>query len=98
MRTQLEVILSLTDQVQAAIDNGEWQQAHALETERRAALEKLLEGNADGSEVGLALGALDERNQRLIGLVEHHKRRVLREATTVKTGHAGAAAYAEAVS
>lgn len=95
MRTQLEIILSLTDQVQAAIDSGEWQQAHALETERRAALEQLIEVSGAGGGNGAALAAIEERNLRLIGLVEHHKRRVLREATTVNTGHAAAAAYAE---
>jgi hypothetical protein len=95
MRAQLEVILSLTDQVQAAIDEGEWQQAHGLEIERRAALERLIEANGVGADGGVVLAALEERNQRLIGLVEHHKRRVLREAATVKTGHAVAAAYAE---
>jgi ribosome-associated protein YbcJ (S4-like RNA binding protein) len=97
MRTQLETILSLTDQVQAAIDSGEWQQAHALETERRTALEQLIEESGVGADGGTALAALEERNLRLIGLVEHHKRRVLREATTVNTGHAAAAAYAETV-
>jgi hypothetical protein len=97
MRTQLETILSLTDRVQAAIDGGEWQQAHALETERRTALEQLIEESGTGADSGTALAALEERNRRLIGLVEHHKRRVLREATTVNTGHAAAAAYAEAV-
>lgn len=95
MRTQLESILSLTDQVQAAIDSGEWQQAHALETERRAALEKLIEENGIGADGGAALAALEERNLRMIGLVEHHKRSVVREATTVKSGHAAAAAYAD---
>lgn len=95
MHTQLQTILSLTDQVQAAIDNGEWQQAHALETERRAALEELIEKNGVGADNGAALVAIEERNLRLIGLVEHHKRRIVREATTVRSGHAAAAAYAE---
>ncbi len=39
--------------------------------------------------------ALEARNHRLIGLVEHHKRRVLREAAVARTGHDGAAAYAD---
>ena len=92
MTTALDALLDLTDRVQAAIDSGDWQQANDLETERRAQLEKLV-AEQTAMDVRSVLGALAERTHRLIGLVEHHRRRVLREATTVTAGHAAAARY-----
>ena len=93
MQGKLNAILELTDQVQAAIDVGDWQRAQALETERRAALERLVAECGMGADLPSALTALEQGNRRLIGLVEHHKRRVLREAATVRTSHAGVSAY-----
>jgi isocitrate dehydrogenase kinase/phosphatase len=87
-------LLELTDRVQAAIDAGDWQQASELETERRAQLEKLV-AEQTAQDVRSALDAIAQRTRRLIGLVEHHRRRVLREATTVTAGHAAAARYVE---
>jgi predicted NBD/HSP70 family sugar kinase len=94
--TTLDVLLDLTDRVQAAIDSGDWQQANALEVERRGKLEELVAGGGNSAEIAAILTDLRDRNYRLVGLVEHHRRRVLREATMVSTGHAGAARYAEA--
>jgi len=93
MEAMLRVILELTDQVQAAIDAGDWQRAQSLETERRAGLERLVAEHATRADLGTALTALAQGSHRLIGLVEHHKRRVLREAATVRTSHAGVSAY-----
>jgi isocitrate dehydrogenase kinase/phosphatase len=92
--TALDTLLELTDRVQAAIDAGDWQQASELESERRAQLEKLV-AEQTAQDVRSALDALAQRTHRLIGLVEHHRRRVLREATTVTAGHAAAARYVE---
>jgi len=94
--TTLGSILELTDEVQTAIDAGEWQRASELEAERRAQLERLVAEHGRSAEVVPTLTVLEQRNYQLIGLVEHHKRRVLREAATVKTGHTAAAAYAAA--
>ena len=94
MATALDQLLDLTDRVQAAIDAGEWQQANELETERRAQLEKLV-AEQTAMDVRTVLEALAQRTHRLIGLVEHQRRRVLREATTVTAGHAAAARYVE---
>jgi hypothetical protein len=93
MQSKLNAILELTDQVQAAIDAGDWQRAQHLEAERRAQLERLVAEHATGADLPSALMALEQGNRRLIGLVEHHKRRVLREAATVRTSHACASAY-----
>jgi hypothetical protein len=94
MKTLLEAVLDLTERVQSAIDAGDWAEANELETARRAQLEKLLLADAAAVPRG-ALDALAQRTHELIGLVDHHRRRVLREAATVKTGHAAAARYAE---
>jgi isocitrate dehydrogenase kinase/phosphatase len=92
--TALDTLLELTDRVQAAIDAGDWQQASELESERRVQLEKLV-AEQTAQDVRSALDAVAQRTHRLIGLVEHHRRRVLREATTVTAGHAAAARYVE---
>ena len=94
MTTAFDTLLELTDRVQAAIDAGDWQQANELENERRAQLEKLV-AEQTALDIRSVLDALGQRTHRLIGLVEHHRRRVLREATTVTAGHAAAARYVE---
>lgn len=85
-------VLDLTDQVQAAIDDGDWPRAQELETQRRRLLEQLATA-PDAGDLKSTFAALEARNHRLIGLVEHHKRRVLREAAVARTGHDAAAAY-----
>jgi hypothetical protein len=95
MKTLLEAVLDLTDRVQAAIDAGDWAAANELETLRRAQLEKLILAGDGAVPLTGALDAIQQRTYKLIGLVEHHRRRVLREVTTVTTGHAAAARYAE---
>jgi hypothetical protein len=87
-------VLALSDRVQSAIEAGDWAHAQELETERRRLLEQLAVTGSDG-ERRSTFTALEARNHRLIGLVEHHKRRVLREAAVARTAHDGAAAYAE---
>jgi hypothetical protein len=94
MNPAVATVLELTDRVQEAIDGGDWPRAQELETERRRLLEELAAA-PDFSSFGPAFAALEARNHRLIGLVEHHRRRILREASMVRTGHDGAAAYAD---
>lgn len=86
-------VLDLTDQVHAAIDSGDWARAQELETERRRLLEQLATSGTD--DLGATFATLEARNHRLIGLVQHHKRRILREAAVARTSHDGAAAYAD---
>jgi hypothetical protein len=93
--TTLDTLLELTDRVQAAIDTGDWQRANQLEVERRAQLEDLVLAQRNAAALAPALASLRDRTYRLVGLVEHHRRRVLREATMVSTGHAAAARYVE---
>src|SRR5262245_29536728 len=96
MTATLGAVLDLTDQVQSAIDAGDWQRASDLESERRAQLEALVAEQGIGEPGGDLRGALEAlqlRNQRLLGDAHHHRRRVLREAATIKTGQSAARAY-----
>jgi hypothetical protein len=90
-------ILELTDRVQAAIDAGEWLAAQDVEVERRAAIEQLVAEQGAGVDVKDALAQLQTRNQRMIGEVHHHRRRVLRDASMVKTGQSAASAYGDSL-
>jgi hypothetical protein len=96
MNPTLQAVLDLTDQVHAAIAAGEWQRASDLETVRRDLLEQLLGGTTPDSlplAAAAALAQLHERSHHLVGEVEHHKRRLLREASIVKIGREAARAY-----
>lgn len=86
-------VIELTDRVEAAIEAGDWPRAQELERERRRLLEELAVSSAPRAELARTFAALEQRNRRLTGLVEHMKRRVLREAAVARSAHAGAAAY-----
>ena len=87
-------VIELTDRVEAAIESGDWPLAQELERERRCLLEQLASA-PDAGDLVPTFTALEARNHRLVGLVEHQKRRVLREAAVARSAQAGAAAYAE---
>jgi hypothetical protein len=95
MNPLVATAIALTDRVEDAIDAGDWPRAQQLEGQRRELLEELAATPDATGEVARTFAVLDGRTRRLIGLVEHHKRRVLREAAVAKTGHDGAAAYAD---
>jgi hypothetical protein len=95
MSPLVAAVLELTDQVHAAIDAGDWPRASELETERRRLLEHLAATAGAARNLAPTLVELEARNRRLIGLVEHHKRRVLREAAVARTANEGAAVYAD---
>src|SRR5512138_2852141 len=70
MTARLTAILDLTEQVQAAIDRGDWQRARELEVARRDAIVQLVaEGAADAS-LPSTLADLYARNQRMLGEVD----------------------------
>jgi hypothetical protein len=94
MESLAATVIALTDRVEAAIDAGDWLRARELETERRGLLERLA-ASPDTGGLAQTFTALEARNRRLIGLVEHHKRRVLREAAVARTAHDGAAKYVD---
>jgi hypothetical protein len=93
MSSRLQAVLELTDRVQAAIDAGEWQLARDLETERRAELESLVAEQTKSRELAGELTNLVQRNHRMVGVLQHHRRAILRDAETVRAGHAAVAAY-----
>jgi hypothetical protein len=93
INSRLQAVLALTDRVQAAIDAGDWQLAHDVETERRAELEALVAEQAKSRELSRELTGLAHRNHRMVGVLQHRRRAILRDAETVRTGHAAVAAY-----
>lgn len=99
MYAALNVILELTEEIQTAIDAGDWQRASDIDAERRARLESLIAEHGDtddGSAMRNAFAALLERNRRLIGEVDHHRRAVLRDASMIRTGQAAVSSYGAA--
>jgi hypothetical protein len=86
-------VIDLTDHVEAAIEAGDWPAAQQLERERRRLLEDLAAGPMPRGELAQTFASLEQRNHHLVGLVEHMKRRVLREAAVARSAHAGVAAY-----
>jgi hypothetical protein len=96
MSVQLTAILDLTEQVQAAIDGGDWQRARELESARRDAIVQLVAERAGDATLPNALADLYARNQRMLGDVDRERRRLLRESTLVTKAQVAMAAYADA--
>jgi len=96
MPLQLTAILDLTEQVQAAIDGGDWQRARDLEAERRDAIVQFVAERRGDAQLGSALADLYARNQRMLGDVGRERRRLLRESALLKTGQTAIAAYDDA--
>ena len=90
----------LTDAVQSAIDDGDWQLARELEESRRRALEALVaqaaKAGTEAENLRDYLLAAQERVLKLMGELRHHQRRVVREADMVRTGRRAAAVYESA--
>jgi hypothetical protein len=98
--SDLARIIELTDRVHAAIAAGDWAGARDLDIERRMRLEQLLAMQTrrdDTGELARVLSDLSSLTNRMIGEVEHHRRRVLREASTIKNGYAAVDSYAHEV-
>jgi IS5 family transposase len=96
MTAAIGVILDLTEQIQAAIDGGDWQRASEIDTDRRAQLERLVADHAASDTTGAlraALENLERGNRRFMGEVQHHQRAILRDASMVRTGQAAVASY-----
>ena len=96
MPVQLTAILDLTEQVQAAIDGGDWQRARELEAARCDAIVQLVAERAGDASLPSALADLYARNQRMLGEVDRERRRLLRESALVTKAQAAVVAYADA--
>ena len=90
-------MLFRSEQVEAAIAAGEWQQAADLEAERRAALVELLERQASSSslepELRAAMSGVASRTHHLIGQAHHHRRTLLMDASMIRLGRKAAGEY-----
>lgn len=94
---ELAAIARLTDQVQDAINTGDWRGASEIESRRRAKLEALVAEAVRGGgkeELARFLESMTADVNRLIGEVHHHQRRVAREATMIRTGREATREYA----
>jgi hypothetical protein len=93
----LEHLAALTDQVHTAINDGDWLRAAEIDVARRAAMEALFERlaaePARGAQFDADLVALATRTRHEIGEVQHHRRRVTREASTVSIGRRASREY-----
>ena len=87
MAVQLTTILDLTEQVQAAIDGGDW---------RSDAIVQLVAERAGDASLPSVLADLYARNQRMLGDVDRERRRLLRDSALVTKAQAAVAAYADA--
>jgi len=96
MTVQLTAILDLTEQVQAAIDSGDWRRARELEAARCEAIAQLVAERAGDASLPSTLAALYARNQRMLGDVDRERRRLLQESALVTKAQAAVAAYAAA--
>ena len=96
-RFDVAEVLALTDQVEAAIAAGEWQQAADLEAQRRATLIGLIERQGVSSNVAAelrdAMAGIASRTYRLIGQAQHHQRALLRDASMIRIGRKAADEY-----
>jgi len=97
MPVQLTAILDLTEQVQAAIDGGDWQRARELEGARRDAIVQLVAERPGDASLASALADLYARNQRMLGDIDRERRRLLRESAFVTKAQAAVAAYVDAL-
>lgn len=95
MSVRLTAILDLTEQVQAAIDGGDWQSAQELEEARRAAIVQLVAAQPGDTQIETALAELYARNQRMLAEVDEQRRQLLRAGALLKTGQAALAAYGD---
>lgn len=92
----LGAVLALTDDVQAAIDAGDWQLAAQIEAQRRRKLEELVASSIDAPPREVLRMTLEEQHRqslRMIGEVHHHRRRLVREAAVLQSGFAAAGIY-----
>lgn len=91
-----ERLLELTRALRAQVEQGEWGRAAALETDRRAVVERVFDSAPTAEELPALVATLREVvriNDELIGLAEHRRRAIAREADTVALGHRASRAY-----
>ena len=96
----LERLLDATRVLHAALGANDWGMAAGLEAERRLLIERIFDGTApEPAELGAFTTTLREivrLNDELIGIAEHQRRLVEREADVASVGRAAVRAYGDA--
>jgi hypothetical protein len=92
-------LLELTTRIRDGLGADDWAAAADLEAERRSLMELIFDGPPPADELDAMTATLREVvrvNDELIGLAEHRRRTLERDADTVALGRAAVRAYAVA--
>ena len=96
LAADLRLLLDLTGQIQAQIEEGNWLGATELDIERQAVLQRVcsaLQPNACPPEVLQALGEMVKLNDAMVASVERRQDVILRDAQVIGVGRRAVAAY-----
>lgn len=88
--------LECTEALRLAVESGQWEEASALEEQRRGLLDRFFARVTPPEELAEAVDRLKRlaaANDTLIGIADHVQRALEREAVTVSTGRRAARAY-----
>jgi hypothetical protein len=93
-------LFAQTDAVEQAVHAGEWQQAAALEAERRSQIAQFLTANAaalgEAGNMRPGVAELQVRGNRLLGEAHHCRRKLIFESAALQRGHSALRLYANA--
>ena len=99
-RTQAcERLLALTRRLRDGLESGDWGAAADLEAERRGLVETIFDGPPPAAELPAITATLREVvrvNDELVGLAEHRRRALERDADAVALGRTAVRAYVAA--
>jgi hypothetical protein len=94
-----EQLLALTRCIRDGLENGDWGTAADLEAERRGLLEAIFDGPPAAADLPAITAILHEVvrvNDELVGLAEHRRRALERDADVAALGRTAVRAYAAA--
>mgnify|MGYP002782047872 CR=1 FL=1 len=92
-------LLVLTQRIRDGLEQGDWGAAAELEGERRALVETIFDGPPPAGELAAITATLREVvrvNDELVGLAEHRRRALERDADVVVLGRTAVRAYSVA--
>jgi hypothetical protein len=92
-------LLALTRRLRGTLESGDWGGAAELEAERRRLVETIFDGPPPAAELPTIAAALREVvrvNDELVGLAEHRRRALERDADVLAVGRTAVRAYAAA--
>jgi hypothetical protein len=94
-----EQLLALTRRIRDGLETGDWGAAAELEAERRGLMEAIFDGPPPAADLPAITAILREVvrvNDELVGLAEHRRRALERDADVVALGRTAVRAYAAA--